>query len=48
MPCEGFQRVERSKRSPSTCMCSTQYLRLSSTMRLTIGWLALGVLPVPV
>ena len=38
----------RSNRNPSTCIVSTQYRRLSTIIRRTMGWLALNVFPVPV
>ena len=40
--------VPRSKRNPSTCVCCTQYRRLSVTICSTRGMLTLSVFPVPV
>ena len=43
------ERTEaRSNRKPLTCIVSTQYRRPSTIIRLTIGWCALSVFPVPV
>src|ERR1700733_13295446 len=40
--------VPRSKRKPSTRVCSAQYRRLSVTIWITRAWLRFSVFPVPV
>ena len=48
-PASSRERIEaKSNRKPSTCITSTQYRRLSTIKRRTMGWLAFSVLPVPV